>query len=89
MCANSEWRYRYKDHISHGLMMAAARCYCDWDPLSATQCSNGRGDVIYPLLQVPWAIRYGHLPRHTLPFHSFVPAHRPPEPLLNPSHDSV
>jgi hypothetical protein len=31
----------------------------------------------------------GHLPSHTLPVDSFIPAHRPPAPLLNPSHGSV
>jgi hypothetical protein len=71
------------DDVTH------ARCYCDRVLLSVTQHSNGRGEVICLLLHVPWVNRSGHLPSHTLPFHSFVPAHCPPAPLLNPSHGSV
>jgi hypothetical protein len=34
-------------------MMAAAYGYCDRAPLLVTQRSNGRGEVICPLLHVP------------------------------------
>jgi hypothetical protein len=37
--------------------VAHVRCYCDRAHLSVTQHSNGHGEVICPLLHVPWVNR--------------------------------
>jgi hypothetical protein len=33
-------------HSSNGKMASSDCCYCDWAPLSVTQSSNMRGDVV-------------------------------------------
>jgi hypothetical protein len=39
--ATSEWRYRYTDHISNGLMMAAAHRYSDSTDITDARCYCG------------------------------------------------